>query len=147
MKVTLTKYSTFAISRNMLAREFHRVPCRVAILAALLLGLTATVEANVYSWSGGGTTGYWNDTGNWGFAGVPANGDSLVFPAPSSLVSTTNNIAGLVLAQIRFAGNGGGYTLFGNSFTLTTGIEATNTIGGNTISNSITLGMREVCWT
>lgn len=113
---------------------------RAAILAAVALGSGAPAQANVYSWSGGGTTGYWSDSGNWGFAGTPANGDSLVFPAPSALVYTTNNIASLVLAQIRFAGNGGGYTINGNPFTLTTGIEATNTIGANIISNGITLG-------
>ena len=114
---------------------------RAAILiSAVVLGFAASANANVLSWSGGGTSGFWNDAGNWGFVGTPGNGDSVVFPAPSSLVSTTNNIVGLSLALIHFAGNGGGYTLTGNAITLTGGIEATNTIGLNTISNAITLG-------
>ncbi|HSY17018.1 MAG TPA: autotransporter-associated beta strand repeat-containing protein [Candidatus Acidoferrales bacterium] len=112
----------------------------VILTSAFILGFTASVNANVYSWSGGGSSGFWSDAGNWGFAGVPGNGDSVVFPAPSSLISTTNNIVGLSLVQIRFAGNGGGTTLTGNAITLTGGIEATNTIGLNTISNNITLG-------
>ena len=115
-----------------------------ATLMALLLTSALSSNANTYSWSGGGTSGYWSDSGNWGFAGVPNNGDTLVFPAPPSLISTTNNFAGLVLSQIRFAGNGGGYTLYGNSFTLTGGIEATNTIGANVIYNGITLGAADV---
>jgi autotransporter-associated beta strand protein len=129
---------------NLLPQESRRGPFRSAILAALILSVAASAHANVLSWSGGGISGNWSDAGNWGFAGVPGNGDSLVFPAPSSLVNITNNLGGLVLAQIRFAGNGGGCELYGNSFTLTGGIEATNSIGANVINNSITLGSTNV---
>jgi autotransporter-associated beta strand protein len=140
MKLNPKKCLALAASLKVLAKVFHRIPFRAAMLAAFILSATAPANANVYSWSGGGVTGNWSDSGNWGFAGVPANGDSLVFPAPPSLVSVTNDLANLSLAQIRFAGNGGGYTIDGNSFTLTVGIEATNTIGANTINNGITLG-------
>jgi autotransporter-associated beta strand protein len=109
-------------------------------LVAVIVSAAFSVNANVLSWSGGGSSGNWSDTGNWGFAGVPANGDTVVFPALLSLVNSTNNLVGLSLAQIRFAGNGGGYTISGNAITLTAGIEATNTIGANVISNGITLG-------
>ena len=144
MKFNSKKCLALAAFLNLLAKEFHRMPFRAAILMAVILSSYASASANVYSWSGGGTTGYWSDSGNWGFAGVPNNGDTLVFPAPPALVSTTNNLASLVLAQIRFAGNGGGYTFYGNSFTLTVGIEATNSIGANVISNSITLGATNI---
>ncbi len=109
------------------------------MFAAVLLSAAAPTKANTYSWSGSGLTRYWSNAANWGFAGVPTNGDSVVFPAPPALESITNDLTGLVLAQIRFVGNGGGFTLCGNPITLTTGIEATNTVGGNIISNNITL--------
>ena len=144
MKINLKKCLALAASLNLLAKELHRLPFWAASLTALILSSAASADANTYSWSGGGTTGNWSDSGNWGFAGIPGNGDSLVFPAPPSLVSTTNNLGGLVLAQIRFAGNGGGYTVYGNSFTLTGGIEATNSIGANVINNSITVGTTNI---
>src|SRR5262249_13360350 len=78
--------------------------------------------------------------GNWGFAGTPANGDTLIFSASQPRLANTNNIASLTLNQIRFVGAGGGYAIFGNAMTVTNGIEATNTAGANVISNNITLG-------
>jgi autotransporter-associated beta strand protein len=101
-------------------------------------------RAAVLSWSGGGANANWNNTANWGFAGIPANGDTVVFPASQPNQLNTNNIAGLVLNQIRFAGASGGYDLRGNAFTLTDSIWATNTTGANTIRNSITLATGNV---
>ena len=110
------------------------------MIAALALLVPAAVQANILSWSGGsGTTGNWSDTANWGFSGPPASGDTLIFPAAQPRLNNTNNIPGLVLAQIRFAGPGGGYVISGNAFTLTNGIAATNTAGANTLSNALTL--------
>src|SRR5262249_20923782 len=99
-----------------------------------------SANANTFSWSGGGATANWSDSGNWGFAGVPGNGDTVVFPAAQPRWVNTNNIAGLVLAQIRFAGASGGYAIYGNPIAVTTGIEATNSAGANVINNNITLG-------
>lgn len=64
----------------------------------------------------------------------------MVFPAGQPRLSNTNNIASLTLNQIRFAGAGGGYAIFGNAITITNGIEATNSAGINVVSNNITLG-------
>jgi|ERR1035437_5811109 hypothetical protein len=51
----------------------------------------------------------------------------------------------LSVSQIRFVNDGGGYALWGNSFTLSGGgIEATNTAEANTINNAITLGASPV---
>jgi autotransporter-associated beta strand protein len=94
----------------------------------------------ILSWSGGGTTGNWSDSGNWGFAGTPATGDTLIFSGAQPRVFNTNNIVGLTLDQIRFVGASGGYAIFGNALTLTNGIEATNSAGLNVLSNNITLG-------
>jgi len=109
---------------------------------AMLIGTLLVVQSygSTLSWSGGGTSGNWNDSGNWGFAGTPGTGDSLVFPAGQPRLNNTNNIVSLTLNQIRFAGAGGGYAMFGNAITITNGIEATNSAGVNVISNNITLG-------
>src|ERR1043166_1638626 len=104
------------------------------IVAALLL-VSNHSEAAVLSWSGAsGTTANWSDSANWGFAGVPANGDTLIFPPAHPRLANTNDIAGLTLNQIRFVGAGGGYVINGNALTMTNNIEATNTVGANTIN-------------
>ena len=82
---------------------------------------------------------YWNNSANWGGAGTPANGDTIIFQGPQPTLLNTNNIADLVLNQIRFIGGSGGFDLRGNAFTLTNSIIATNTAGANIIENNITL--------
>jgi autotransporter-associated beta strand protein len=113
------------------------------LFVVIALGLQKANGA-VLSWSGGGGNGAWNNSGNWGFAGTPGNGDTLVFPAGQPFAITSNNIVGLVLNQIRFAGAGGGYILSGNSFTLTNSIQATNTAGANTINNNISITTTDI---
>ena len=113
----------------------------VAMCAVLI---SVPVHAAILSWSGGGANAYWNNSDNWGYAGTPANGDTLIFSASQPNLLNTNNIAGLTLNQIRFVGAGGGYDLRGNAFTLTNSITATNTAGANTIENNITLATANV---
>ena len=119
--------------------------CRLWILLACagLLGLPA--RAATWSWSGGGgANAYWNNSANWGFAGTPGNGDTVIFPAAQPNLLNTNNIAGLTLNQIRFVGSAGGYDIRGNALTLTNSIVATNTSGANTIENNLTLATSDV---
>ena len=112
---------------------------RPALLILCTAWFSLKAYGSVWSWSGGGgANSYWNNSANWGFAGIPTNGDTLIFPASQPNLLNTNNIAGLVLNQIRFVGAGGGYDLRGNAFTVTNNIEATNTSGANTIENYIT---------
>ena len=70
-----------------------------AILLGLAIcggGLASTAQGAILSWSGGsGTTANWNDSGNWGFVGIPANGDTVIFSASQPRLLNTNNIAGL----------------------------------------------------
>src|SRR5262245_14965862 len=94
----------------------------IAIASSWLFGVV-TADAATLSWSGGGSSGNWSDTGNWGFSGPPATGDTLIFPAAQPRLANTNNIVGLSLNQIRFVGAGGGYAIFGNSITITNGID------------------------
>jgi autotransporter-associated beta strand protein len=123
-------------------RSARLLPLTLLVGAALLIG--PRNHAAVYNWSGAGSTGNWNESANWGYAGVPNNGDTLIFPARQPGQANTNNIPNLSVSQIRFVGAGGGYALWGNSFTLTNSIEATNTAGANTINNAITLGASPV---
>jgi autotransporter-associated beta strand protein len=115
-------------------------------IVAVCAGLFSVAGyGNTLSWSGGGgANAYWNNSANWGFAGVPANGDTVIFSASQPNPLNTNNITGLVLNQIHFVGAGGGYDIRGNAFTLTNSIIATNTAGANIIENNITLATANV---
>ena len=105
----------------------------------------AQTQANTLSWSGGSSTSAnWSDSGNWGFVGTPANGDTVIFPGGVARLTNTNNISPLILNAIQFAGASGGYQIYGNAFTLTNRIDATNTAGLNTINNDITLSIATV---
>ena len=104
-------------------------------------GLTPSVQAAVLSWSGASLAGAnWNDAANWGFAGTPTNGDTLIFPGGAPRPTNTNDIPGLTLSQLRFVAAIGGYSIYGNAFTLTNSIAATNTAGANTILADIAMG-------
>ncbi|HQE90728.1 MAG TPA: autotransporter-associated beta strand repeat-containing protein [Verrucomicrobiota bacterium] len=118
---------------------------RLARLAALVLWagvllVTADSPGATYSWSGGGTTGNWSESANWGYVGVPGNADILIFPAGALRLTNTNNLPGLSVSQIRFAGAAGGYSIWGNPLTLNGSILATNSAGNNVINNALTLG-------
>jgi autotransporter-associated beta strand protein len=134
MKNTISeKKQPFSICFSVL----FRWPALVSLCAGLFF---IPAYGAVWSWSGGGgANAYWNNSANWGFAGTPTNGDTVIFPASRPNELNTNNIPGLALNQIVFAGAGGGYDIRGNAFTLTNGIIATNTTGANTIENDIAL--------
>ena len=134
MKITNSEYGLFSFVSPAFVR--------IGRIACLLVAMAWSMESHgaTLSWSGGGASANWTDTGNWGFAGTPATGDTLIFPAAQPRLVNSNNIVGLTLNQVRFVGASGGYAIFGNAITVTNGIEATNTAGINVISNSITLG-------
>jgi len=121
----------------------------VSILVLLLLGLESGLSPNaraaVLSWSGAsGASANWDDSANWGFAGTPANGDTLIFPGGAARLANVNNISSLTLSQIRFVGTSGGYSLSGNAITLTNSIAVTNSAGANTILADITFGSTDL---
>jgi len=99
------------------------------------LGLLSTARAAVKTW-GGATSGNWGTGSNWS-GGSPVDGDDLVFPVPASRFTTTNNISGLNLRSITFAGSN--YVHRGNSITLTNGITANNASRTNIIEFAIQL--------
>lgn len=112
----------------------------------IILALFATPgHAATLSWSGGGSSDSWGDSGNWGGAGTPAPGDTLIFGAiATSRYTSSNNVFGRTLNQIRLQGAGGGFILYGQPFTLTNNLSATNTSGVNTISNALTVATVDV---
>ena len=110
-------------------------------LLGLSSGLSPELQAAILSWSGGsGSTVAWNDSANWGFAGTPANGDTLIFPGGGARQTNVNNIAGLILNQIRFVGASSSYNISGSGFTLTNSLVATNNAGTHTLFTDINLG-------
>ena len=95
-------------------------------------------EGNTWIWTGGGgANGNWNNSVNWGSAGIPGNGDTVVFQGSSGL-NNTNNIANLTLNQIHFIS--AGFNIYGNAFTVTNSIVATNFSGNASIYNTLTNG-------
>jgi autotransporter-associated beta strand protein len=124
-------------TKSFLMAIFAQIRLRALVaLGVLLLGAIPGRGA-VLSWSGLGSSGNWSDSGNWGGVGIPANGDTLVFQSGAARPSNTNNLANLTLVEIRFVGAAGGYAIFGNSFSVTSLLQSTNTAGGNTINNDI----------
>jgi autotransporter-associated beta strand protein len=121
------------------------LPSLIRIVAVCAGLFSVAGYGNTLSWSGsGGANANWNNSANWGGAGTPGNGDTLIFQGPQPNPLNTNNIAALTLNQIRFEGASGGFDIRGNAFTLTNSIMATNTAGANTIENSITLATSDV---
>ncbi len=96
---------------------------QVALLALFALCVGAPAYAAVtYSWTGT-SDALWSNLDNWDPVGVPASGDSVVFPFGVSNLVTTNDLPGLTLNRVVF--NGGGYTVDGN------GIAVTGSVGGS----------------
>ena len=122
------------------------LPHLIKIVAACAVLFSVAAHGNTLTWSGGGGANtYWNNSANWGGAGIPVNGDTIVFSglATNNMVNT-NNIANLTLNQIRFINAiapGGMFDLRGNAFTLTNSIMVTNTA---IIENNITLATANV---
>lgn len=113
------------------------------ILAGVLL-YDGPLQANVLTWTGGGTTSYWSDSGNWGGVGTPTFGDTVVFVGGAPRFFNTNNFAGLVLNRVCFTGASGGFNIYGNALSVTNAIQTTNVTGVNTIFPDLTLATTNV---
>src|SRR5260221_337722 len=88
------------MKKFLFQKLLDRAPSAAIIIMWLLLD--ASVQANVVTWTGGGTSAYWSDSGNWSGAGILNYGDILVFPAGQPRLSNINDFAGLSLGSIRF---------------------------------------------
>ncbi len=87
----------------------------------------ARAVATTTTWTGADPSGYWSAPANWSPAGVPTNGNDLVFPGglpPGDMVST-NDLTDRIFRSIRFD-LASRHTIRGNPITLTNGTIAIN---------------------
>jgi autotransporter-associated beta strand protein len=81
------------------------------------------------TWTGAGSDGNFSTAANWsdcngGLAPVPTDGDLLIFPNAVNNLTPNNDLSGATFQSIAFSGSTlGGFTISGNSFTLTGGIS------------------------
>lgn len=118
-----------------------------ASLAALTLA-SPIASAATHTWNGtgffGNITRTWSDPFNW-TGGAPSTNEAppviLVFPDTATEKLSTNDLAGLVVDEIRITGSN--YTLFGknpgNIVTLAGGALVSSTGSGNKIHSSLSL--------
>lgn len=109
----------------------------VASLPFFLLQAQST-----YTWSGEGDGINWSDPDNWAEAGLPSNGDHLVFTGPSGSATTHNDLLTSVGNLTITATGSNSWNFTGNSLTVeegrTTfdGASGTVTYGLNTLISS-----------
>ena len=65
--------------------------------------VVSPIQGTTRTWQGP-QGGNWNTAANWSPAGVPSERDTLVFDSSSAEISSVNDIAGLTLSGISFAG-------------------------------------------
>jgi len=111
-----------------------RLPRALALLLLLALTLLTPLAhaQTTYAWTGA-ISNQWSVAGNWNPIGVPANGDSLVFPAGAANLTNNNDLpVGRSLAQVTFTGSN--YTLSGNDITLSNSISSQFGLNNNIIN-------------
>ncbi len=121
-----------------------RLPRALALFLLLALTLLAPLAhaQTTYSWTGT-IDANWSTAGNWNPIGVPANGDSLVFPAGAANLTNNNDLpVGRSLAQVTFTGSN--YTLNGNGITLTSTLRSEASTSNNTVNLPIDVGTNAV---
>src|SRR5262245_47120762 len=84
-------------------------PAAGLILLALLSYLAPSVSGALRIWSGGGSDRLWSNPDNWGIervgAGIPQNGDDLIFSDSAALTGidpVQNDLTSLVVNSIWF---------------------------------------------
>src|SRR5436190_10358933 len=121
----------------------RKISAKETISAALTLFTLLAAQKPAFgalrTWTGGGVSGAWSLTANWS-GGTPSASDDVFFSATAGIKATDDNI----LASIRSITFGvGGYTVQDFALSVTNGIIATNTTGGNTFLNLISLGANQ----
>jgi hypothetical protein len=119
-------------------------PMRIQHLMALVVLSLATVPgaraaATTNTWTGADPSGYWSAPANWSPAGVPTNGNDLVFPGglpPGDMVST-NDLTDGFFRSIRFSG-ASRHTIRGNPMTLTNRSNCILNSGTNVMACDLT---------
>src|SRR6267143_6142363 len=100
---------------------------------------TPVGQPTTNTWTGADPSGYWSAPANWSPAGVPVNGNDLVFPGglpPGDMVST-NDLPDSVFRSIRF-NLASRHTIRGNPITLTNRTDCITYSGTNVIACDLT---------
>ncbi len=138
------------MSRTTTPRIF--VACFVILTLGLQLPfvpLATTASAADLTWDGGGASGNWSDTTNWG-GNTLVSGNSIAFSGNTINNITVNDlVAGTTITGIEFLndgnvtdGNTAEFTLSGNSITLDGNITLADITAANTtLTDQITLNI------
>lgn len=97
---------------------------RYLVLVAVLTAVTHSSPAATKTWQGNAGSVHWSDPGNWDPAGVPQDGDALVFPASGAASLSQNDLTNIRLHSITL--HGGGYELTGNAVRLDSALTDTH---------------------
>lgn len=105
----------------------HWPALMLSVVLWLASGLGAA--AATLTWTGA-INGNWGNNANWNPSWYPQNIDTLVFPVVSASKTTTNNLSGVVLRGVVFAGSN--YVVYGYPI-LTWTLGASNLAGLNSV--------------
>src|SRR5258706_5503832 len=92
---------------------------RILVAAcAAVLATAAGASAAIQTWNGGGNDDNWTSSANWVGGTAPVANNALVFDGSVRLTPNNNFAAGTAFTGISFVSTAGGFTLGGNSITL-----------------------------
>lgn len=76
--------------------------------------LAAAQTQTTYTWTGGGSTNYWNEAANW-TGGVPtSSGNTVLVFSGSTRTTSNNNLTGAFnIGQLQFGAGAAAFTLSG----------------------------------
>lgn len=116
----------------------HEVACLTGSGVIKAKEVYKPVVATTRTWQGP-EGGLWSDSANWNPAGVPADNDVLVFDSTAGAVSSVNDLDGLDLMGLSFAG-GHPIALSGKAVTFVPGAAIQATQSSAEITLGLTLG-------
>ena len=121
----------------------------VFLLVALGTAFSTHAQTATNTWDGGATGNQasragWTSDNNWNPNSAPIAGSMLIFNGVEKLTANTNTFAaGFGFYAISFASSAGGFTLTGNSISLTNGITNTSANTQTLNLDGITLGVAQ----
>src|SRR5882672_10014336 len=130
------------LGQNGFDKTSTRQPMKIQhFMALVVLSLPPVpgARATTNTWTGADPSGFWSAPANWSPAGVPVNGDDLLFPGglpPEDMVST-NDLTDSFFRKITFSG-ASRHTIRGNPITLTNRSNCILNNGTNVIACDLT---------
>jgi hypothetical protein len=110
---------------------------RLLVFALAIASLPAVATASAH-WKATPADGNWSNGSNWMEGHPPNSGDDIVFPATSTVLGTTNDLAaGMTITAITFQGPG--YSVAGNGITVGEVLCSSGVTGLNTVSLPMTV--------